>query len=110
MIPTNTWKQPPLSPKAKQDIKQSQTPQETRQQIEYNDQNTWISPNGQIRRQVDYVLVNQRYRNTATRAVEKQGWVGNTAKRRQRAVIKMDIALRISRGYYEKYQEKQERK
>jgi len=38
---------------------------------------TWISPDGKTRRQIDYIMINNRYRNNVTKAWTIPGWRAN---------------------------------
>jgi len=101
MIPVNTWKRTPLTKQEKRDPAKQRT-WRNKKQIGNNNLNTWVIQNGQIQRQIDYIIINNRYRNMVTTTIEKQGWRGNMTQQRQHAVIKMDIKPRLARNYYKK--------
>jgi len=63
--------------------------------------NTWISPNGQTQRLIDYVLINIAYKNIVKRAWVAQGWRGDMTQQRQHATIRMDITLRCTKNYFD---------
>ena len=65
--------------------------------------NTWISPNGKQKRQIDYILTNRKYRNAATRTWAEQGWRGNMHQSRQHSVIRMDITRKLTQRYHNPY-------
>ena len=102
MIPMNTWKTPPLTKEEKYEIKQSYEPWKTRQHIQHEHTNTWISPNGQIARQIGYIMINQKYRNAVKRARAEQARRGNMAQQRQHATIILDTTLKLARKYHMK--------
>ena len=64
---------------------------------------TWISPDGKQQRQIDYILINHKYRNTVTRTRAIQEWRGNMQQQRQHAVIRMDITLKLLQNYHKPY-------
>ena len=103
MIAMNTWKRAPLDTDDKQEIKNSQNKEETLKQIQTRNRNTWISPNGQTSRQIDYIIINHAYRNIVTRTWPVQGWRGNMTQQRQHATIRMDITLRCANNFLGKY-------
>ena len=100
MIPANTWKQAPLATDEKEAIGKFHI-QKKRRKSKKN-LNTWISPDGQVRRQIDYVMIDQTYRNTVRRACAIQGWRGNMAQQRQHATMRMDINLILVGNYHKK--------
>jgi len=100
MIPMNTWKRAPLTKLEKQQIKQPLDPIEQQKQTHKNKTHTWIHPTGHMARQIDYIMVNNRYRNTDRRAWAEQGRRGNMNQQRQRAVIQMDIVPKHMKGYH----------
>ena len=102
MIPMSTWEQAPLTKNAKGAIQKSAEPEELQKQINQDNINTWTSPNGQTQRQIDYIMINQSYRNTVKRAWAIQSWRGIMAQQRQHATIQMDITLRLARKYHAK--------
>jgi len=46
-------------------------------------------------RQIDYVTINQKYRNNVKHAWAIQGWGGNIQQLRQRAAVLMDITINL---------------
>jgi len=62
---------------------------------------TWTSPNGQQQRQIDYIMINHKYRNTVSRAWAIQGWKGNAQQQRQHTVIRMDITPKLLQKYHQ---------
>jgi len=67
MIPMNTWKRAPLDAEDKIELRDRKTKEQTLNQIQPRNRNTWISPSGQISRQIDYIIINHAYRNIVTR-------------------------------------------
>ena len=102
MIPMNTWKKAPLTKEEKQQIRQSTNKELHRNEIELNNINTWTSPDGQVLGQIDYIMINNKYRNAVRKACAEQRWRGNMAQQRQHATIRMDIALKLVRNYHKK--------
>ena len=49
--------------------KNSENPEETRRKIQHENKNTWASPDGKIQRQIDYIMINQRYRNAVRKSM-----------------------------------------
>jgi len=106
LIPMNTWKRAPLTEQENMKSKTTNIPDYLKRKREIN-RNAWISPNGQVKRQIDYIAINYAYRNIVKRAWAVQGRRGNMAQNRQRAVIRMDVTLRCANEYFKKNQEKQ---
>ena len=102
MIPMNTWETPPLSKKEKEQMQQSDAPTRYLEQIHQEHLDTWVSPNVQIKRQIDYIAINQPYRNTVRKAWADQAWRGNMTQKRQHATILLDIALKLAQHYRKK--------
>ena len=58
-----------------------------------DDNTTWISPNGNIRRQIDFIIVRTRFQNTVNDCQRVAGWRGNYMQQRQHAVIRARIQM-----------------
>ena len=54
---------------------------------------TWTSPNGEIRNQIDFVLVNQRYRNSITNAKSRPG--ADCGSDHNPVVFKVRVKLKV---------------
>jgi len=67
MIPMNTWERAKLTNK-KNTNKKSTSPRNHKNEINKNKTITWASPDGKTTRQIDYLMINHRYRN----AIRKQ--------------------------------------
>ena len=63
------------------------------------DHTTWISPNGKIRRQIDYIIVRQRFQNSVHCCAAVKGWRGNYNQQRQHAVIRAKIKISWALNY-----------
>ena len=63
---------------------------------------TWISPNGKTLRQIDYILINQKYRNWVRRVFAEHSWRGNMEQNRQHSAIIMKIQVRHKHNYFTK--------
>ena len=98
MIPMAAWERSPLT-KEENAITEQPEPSETRTQIQQNQINTRISPNGEQRRQIDYIAISRKYRNTVKKARAIQNWRGNPTQQRQHAVIKIEIIVRMILSY-----------
>ena len=53
---------------------------------------------------IDYIAINQRYRNAVRRGQSIHGWRGNMGKQRQRDVIRMGISFNFMEKYHRQYQ------
>jgi len=102
------WKQAALTKEEKEQIKTNPDPITCRKQIEEANRNTWTHPSGQIRGQIDYIMVNTNYRNSVTKAWAEQGWRGNMVQQRHHATIRMYITLRLAKHYHKNHNLKQE--
>jgi len=60
--------------RGKQTIKQSTQKEQQRNAIALNNINTWASPGGQVHRQIDYIAINNKYRNAVRKACAEQHW------------------------------------
>ena len=101
MMPMKTWKKHPWQKKKKRNHAKYPSGG-TKTHIEQNNINTWTSPDGQTRRQIDYIVINHNYRNSVTRAWADQSWRGNMTQQRQHATIRLDVTLRLVRNYHKK--------
>ena len=90
MIPMNTWKRTPLTKNDKQRIKKAANTEEIIKTIKQEQQTTWISPGGKTKRQIDYIMINHRYRNNVTRAWVMTENRANMTQQRQHAVLLHD--------------------
>ena len=54
----------------------------------------WTSTGGKTQRQIDYLMVNQKYRNAIRKAQIIPGWQANMAQQ-QHGVVQMDICLKL---------------
>ena len=61
---------------------------------------TWAIPDGDVRRGIDYITINQKYRNTVRTTQTAQKWRGNMEQQRQHAVIKMQLRIRFGEHYF----------
>jgi len=61
---------------------------------------TWISPGGKMHRQIDYITINQRYRNSVTKPWIVPGWRAKITQRRQLSVIFMTITNKALQNYH----------
>jgi len=89
--------------KEKEQYKQQEDPKKYMSEINLDKLNTWISPDGKQKRQIDYIAISHKYRNAVTRTRAIQEWRGNMQQRRQHAVVRMDITLRLLRNYHKPY-------
>jgi len=103
MIPMNTWKRTPLTKHEKREILRTNKPELLRKQLLQNKTHTWTHPTGMTARQIDYIMINNKYRNTVKRAWAIHGWQGNMEQQRQHAVIRMDITLNLMKKYHQKH-------
>jgi len=96
----NTWKRAQLDTEDKKELRNSKTKEQSLNKIQTRNRNTWISPNGQISRQIDYIIINHAYRNIVTRTWPIKGWRGTMTQQRQHATIRMDITLRCAKNFF----------
>jgi len=99
----NTWKMAALTKDEKQKHRKHDHPEEYLGHIQQDKLTTWTSPNGEQPRQIDYIAISHKYRNTVFRAWEVQGWRGNANQQRQHVVIRVDIALILMQKYRQPY-------
>jgi len=77
----NTWKRPQLTPQEKEQLKKYINTQERKQKLEQQYRNkaiTRTSINNKINRQIDYVMIRQRFRNCVRKAQTIPGRKANT--------------------------------
>ena len=98
-IPMNTWKRPKRAKQEKHRIEKSKTPAQTSREIQTEQPATWTSPDGKTARQIDYLAINHRYRNTVRKSQAIQGWKSNMAQQKQHEVIQMNICLILLQRY-----------
>ena len=58
---------------------------------------TWTSLNNKIHRQIDYILINQRFRNCVRKAQTIDGWQANMQQDKQHKAIYMQICLKLAK-------------
>ena len=99
MIPMNTWKRAPQTKGEKR--QKTNKPLTKLQEIELarNKLITWTSPDGKTKRQIDYLMVNQKYRNAIHKTNIIPGWQSNMMQQQQHGVIQMNICLKLMRKY-----------
>lgn len=98
----NTWKRPKLTQQEKEQLKKCSTPTEHKgklQQIHKQKAITWTSINNKINRQIDYIVINQRFRNCVKRAQTITGWEANMQQEKQHNEIHMQLHLRLVKNY-----------
>ena len=97
----NPWKRPTLINHEKYQLKNASPPEidTPRQQININHQPKCRIPEGKTSRQIDYMLINHRYRNAIRKAQATPGWQANRAQRKQHIVIHMDICIKLMKQY-----------
>ena len=61
---------------------------------------TWISPGGETHRQVDYILISQKYRNFTRKTHKVQSWRGDMEQKRQHAAINLAIRLHFKHNLF----------
>jgi len=66
---------------------------------------TWINPRGTHNRKIEYIMVNQKYRNCARKAYVIQEWRRNQ-EQRQQAAVELEIFLLVTKQYYAKHGKK----
>ena len=100
MMPMTTWKKPNLS---KQD-KRKQQPEKT-DSIQWEEQNrekyltTWTSPGGKTNRQIDYIVINAKYRNIVRKAQSNIYWHANANQNQQHRVRTMQLYYNAANKY-----------
>ena len=82
MIPMAPWRRQPRQTKR-----------------EHEDISTCVHLCGAVKRQIDYVMVYQKYRNCVRKAHVIQAWRGNQEQRR-RAAVKMEICHHLKKQYF----------
>jgi len=100
MMPVNTWGRPQLKKHDQQRIAKKADAATILETIKQEQTTTWISPDGETHRQIDYIVINHKYRNTVTKAWTIPGWRANPMRQRQHSVICMTIALELLQKYY----------
>ena len=97
MIQMNNWKRPRLTRQERKLLRNCNN-QERRhkpRKIQKAKIITWAIVDVRMQRQIDYILINQRFRVSVRFAETVTGWVGNVRQSRQRNVAQMNIALAI---------------
>jgi len=100
LIPTNAWKMPKLTIGEKHDYentKKRRTPNKnySNTQTERNH----MDKHQQQDRQIDYVMINQRFRNSIRTAQSIPGWKANMHQGEQQNAIYMQICLKLMKNY-----------
>merc|ERR1712114_18409 len=75
------------------------TYEETLKQLQRQKAITWTSINNKIERQIDYVLINHRLRNSISKTQTIEGWRANMQKSNRRKVIHMQICITLAKNY-----------
>lgn len=100
MIPMTTWKQPELY---KQDKWKRQPDNTDRTQWEEQNREkyltTWTSPGGKTNRQIDYIMINAKYRNMVRRAQSNIYWHANMNQNQQHRVQTMQLYYNAAKKY-----------
>jgi len=94
----NTWKRPRLEQKQKRAIRKTTSPELALKEAQKERLITSRSPDGETARQIDYLMINRRYRNSARRAQTIAGWQENMAQQKQPSVIRMDICPKLMKN------------
>ena len=108
MMPMTTWKKPNLS---KQD-KWKQQPEKT-DKTQWEEQNrekyltTWTSPNGKTNRQIDYIMINAKYRNIVRKAQSNIYWHANANQNQQHRVQTMQLYYNAAKNTRSQYRREQ---
>ena len=89
-----------ITTRRKKRLKKSNEPEKTKQDIQKKHTITWVSPDEKTARQIDYLAINHRYRNSVRKAYAVQGWQENMAQL-QHKVIQMEIRLKLMKHYKE---------
>ena len=100
MIPMNTWKRPQLNMQEKTQLKWRTEKRNIRRnttKIHKQKAITWTSLNNKIHRQIDYTLINQRFRNNVKSAQTIDGWQANMQQDKQHKAICMQICLKLAK-------------
>ena len=71
-------------------------PRQTKHEPE--DISTLVRPCGAVKRQIDYITVNKKYRNCARKAYAIQEWRANQ-EQRHHAAVKLEICLHLKKQY-----------
>ena len=58
-------------------------------------------PCGAIKRQIDYIMVNRKYRDCVRKAYAIPAWRANQEQQRHHDAIKMEIRIRLKKQYFE---------
>ena len=66
------------------------------------DYTAWTSPDGRTRRQIDYIIVRERFQNAIRKCGAIKGWRGNYRQQRQHAVVKAEIQISWALQYIHK--------
>ena len=99
MIPMTTWEKPKI---IKQDRWKQQPGDATRGAGERKlgkYMTTWTSPNGNIRGQIDYIMINAKHRNTTRTAQRNIQWHGNMHQIQQNRVQTMKLYYNAHKKY-----------
>ena len=100
MIPITTWKEPQIW---KQDKWKQQTKEETKEnwkrELREKYATTWTSPDGNVRRQIDYIMINAKHRNMARKAQSNIYWHENTRKNQQNREQTMQLYYSAAKKY-----------
>ena len=87
-----------LTKEERRQIQNTQDKQTIREQLLRDKTLTWIHPDGAMARQIDYIMVDNKYRNAVKRAWAEHGWRGNMEQHRRHAVIRVDITLNLMKN------------
>ena len=102
---TNEYmERPPLAREGKYQLETHPDTHDCLKHIQREKLTTRIIPNGKQRSQIDYIMVNQGYRNDVIKTMALPGWGGNSQQKRHHTWIKMELALKSIRNYYHPYQ------
>ena len=101
-IPMETWETPKS---AKQDKWKQQKPNEDMARERWGSEirgeyaTTWTIHDGDISREIDYIMINAKHWNVTRKAQSNIYWLSNMNQNQQRRVQKMQLCYNVAREY-----------
>ena len=96
----NTWQRPKFATEVKAQLKKRKGKEHQIKTKEIHKQKaiTWTSIS-KINRQIDYIMINRRFRSSIRAAQTIQGWKANMQQWQQHNAIYMQICIKLMENY-----------